>query len=128
MKKRKIIAIVTILTGLPGLLGILTFGAISPLLILIAVAIRGFCGVFGGIYVWKGKKLGYQLSLVMWGYLLAVSVYNIYQVYTGNNLYILLDESYKLKTLANSLGKLIWGIPIVIILIQDLLRQQKTNT
>lgn len=137
MTKRKIIGFMTILGGIPGVGGLLHFmndiGEVSLgfVLIVLAVFCRGICGVVGGVLLWRGNKLGYQLSIVMWGYMVIVGLLAFYQIFTDphfTSFEFSPENSVFWSVIGKSAGKLIWGIPFLYILTRDLLALKKNST
>lgn len=133
LKKRRIIGIFTIIAGIPGLWSPFLF-FITPLslkvifLFLLGFVTRGLAGVVGGIGLWKGKKWGYQLACIMWGFLALSGIFNLCQVYFGGEeiqAMFILDEGLKAKTLAKSAGCIFWGFLINYTLIRDLRKLKK---
>jgi hypothetical protein len=132
MRRRWFIGLVTILTGLAGLaapLVLMFFGSsISAFLFvmtILAFGLRGVAGTVGGVLVWRGRRLGYQLSVACWLYLVIVGLVALVQLFTGSppSSPALGPESRLFwRALGTSLGKLFWGIPILYILIRDLRR------
>jgi hypothetical protein len=137
MRKRKFIGFMTVLTGLPGLGALLLFtmSAESSIgfiaLILVAVVLRGVCGVVGGVLIWKGNKLGYYFSAVTWLYLVVIGSYTVIQLHTNPVITPSFDlnqfnHAVYLKPLSTSLGKIIWGIPFIAIIFRDLYKTSKS--
>lgn len=132
MKKRKIIGLLTILAGLPGLGGILlldrldSYPTAAVIVVVNAIVIRGICGTFGGILIWRGSKWGYYLSLITWLYLIVVSVLTFAQLYDSGVVlsFGFLKEHYSSigRPLLLSLLKVLFGLPIVHIILNELLR------
>ncbi len=137
MKKRKIIGLLTILAGLPGLGGFWLIGQLDnfPLLATVivfnAIFFRGICGTVGGILIWRGSKWGYYLTLITWLYLIVVSVLTLNQLYNNGIVlsYGFLEENYSSfgrPFLLSSL-KILFGIPIVHVVLSVLLKSHKSN-
>jgi len=129
MKKRQFIGFMTILAGLPGLGGLLLLlndiGEINFTLIMVILAVlcRGFCGVAGGVLLWRGNKLGYQLSTVAWGFMVIVAFMAFYQLFTGpyfTSFEFTSENKLFWSVFGKSAGKLLWGIPFLYIMIRDL--------
>lgn len=129
MKKRKFIGFMTILSGLPGIGGFLLFkngvGELSSIAVMafLAIVCRGIFGVVGGVLLWRGERLGYQLSSIMWTYMVVVGLISFYQLFTGPYpaSFELTPESRLFwSILGRTLGKLIWGIPFLYILLKAL--------
>jgi hypothetical protein len=132
VKKRKIIGLLTILAGLPGLGGLLlldrldSYPSAAVIVVVNAIVIRGICGTFGGILIWRGSKWGYYLSLVTWLYLVAVSILTFTQLYDSGVLlsFDFLKEHYSRfgRPFLLSFLKVFFGLPILYIILNDLLR------
>ncbi len=133
MKKRKIIGLLTILAALPGLGGLLlldkldSYPQAAVIVVVNAIVIRGLCGTLGGILIWRGSKWGYYLSLITWLYLIVVSFLTFAQLFESGLVLSLsfLREHYSSfgRPFLLSLSKVLFGIPIVHIIIKDLLRE-----
>ena len=137
MKKRKFVGFMTILWGVPGLAGMLLFMngfdelSFLVFLALLAVIFRGLCGVVGGVLLWRGSKLGYQLSLVMWMYMLVVGLIAFYQLFTGpyfTSFEFTPDNQLFWSAFGKNGGKLIWGVPFIYILIKSLFESRKAES
>ncbi|MEK6224389.1 MAG: hypothetical protein N2A97_05965 [Thermodesulfobacteriales bacterium] len=137
MKKRKIIGLLTILAGLPGLGGFWligqldTFPLLATVIVFNAIFFRGICGTVGGILIWRGSKWGYYLTLITWLYLIVVSVLTLSQLYNNGIVlsYGFLEENYSSfgrPFLLSSL-KILFGIPIVHVVLNILLKSHKSN-
>ena len=132
VKKRKIIGLLTILAGLPGLGGLLlldrldSYPLVAIIVVLNAIFFRGVCGTIGGILIWRGSKWGYYLSLTTWLYLVIVSILTFVQLYDNGVIlsYGFLEENYSSfgRPFLLSLLKVLLGIPIIHIILNDLLR------
>ena len=132
MKKRKIIGLLTILAGLPGLGGLLLLDRLDsyPLAAIIvvvnAIVIRGICGTLGGILIWRGSKWGYYLSLITWLYLVVVSILTFAQLYGSGAVlsFGFLKENYSSfgRPFLLSLLKVLFGLPVIHLILNDLLR------
>lgn len=133
LKKRKIISIITLLTGVPGLFSFLLFlypgVSFSPIVfyIVLAFVVRGVAGTVGAIGLWEGKKWGYWAAIVMWLYLVLASIFNMYLVFFSEAMQIqfFLNDTLKMTIIGKSLGKFLFGIPILVILGMDLWRTKK---
>ena len=135
MKKRKVVGIFTFLCGLPGIAAILLFGfsgfnlSLITLLALTAFVFRGVFGTVGGIMLCMGKRTGYILSTISWGYLLIVGVFSFYQIFS-NGFFTSFDftpENHMFwKLFAKSTGKIFWGGLITAILAKDLIKGHET--
>jgi hypothetical protein len=133
MKKRKFIGFMTVLSGLPGLAGFFHFfmGGLNfslvMLIMLSAILFRGICGVVGGVLLWKGKRLGYQLSIIAWTYLVIVGLVSLYQLF-GTDIFqsfeFSIDNKLFWSMLGKTIGKLIWGIPFIYILANQLINER----
>ncbi|MBI2201921.1 MAG: hypothetical protein HYU43_08280 [Armatimonadetes bacterium] len=122
----------TILFAVPAvlaILGLFAAGMLPPkLLVIIFVGIvcRGVCGLVGGVLLCKGRRLGYVLASVAWTYALIVGAITLCSIFLGQNAALLrADQAGFAKALGTSLGKLIWGIPFLSILVRDLLESRK---
>jgi len=132
VKKRKIIGLLTILAGLPGLGGLLllerldSYPSAAVIVVVNAIVIRGICGIFGGITIWRGSKWGYYLSLITWLYLLVVSILTFAQLYDSGVIlsFGFLKEHYSSfgRLFLLSFLKVLFGLPILYIILNDLLR------
>ncbi len=132
MKKRKIIGLLTILAGLPGLGGILlldrldSYPTAAVIVVVNAIVIRGICGTFGGILIWRGSKWGYYLCLITWLYLIVVSILTFAQLYDSGVVlsFGFLKEHYSSfgRPFLLSFVKVLFGLPIVHIILNELLR------
>ncbi len=129
MKKRKFVGFMTVLGGVPGLFGIVILlnglGELSFLVFMaiLAVLCRGLCGVVGGILIWRGSKLGYQLSAVMWCYMVVVGLMAFYQLFTGpyfTSFEFSTENQVFWSAFGKSAGKLLWGIPFLYLILKDL--------
>ncbi|GAA5215851.1 hypothetical protein ACFSJ3_10540 [Corallincola platygyrae] len=128
MKKRKFISVMTMLVALPGLFApvVLLLGVESiqiAVLAILAFVMRGICGVVGSVMLWKGKRLGYQLATATWVYMVIAALYSLVVLHMNVIPSFELNEVNHvlyLKPLSNGLGKLIWGLPFLYILIRDL--------
>lgn len=137
MKKRKIIGLLTILAGFPGFGGFWLIGELDnfPLMATVivfnAILFRGICGTIGGILIWRGSKWGYYLSLISWLYLIVVSVLTFNHLYNNGIVisYGFLEENFSSfgRPLLLSSLKVLFGIPIVHIVLNDLLKTYKSN-
>lgn len=88
-----------------------------------AFIFRGICGVTGGVLLWQGKKLGYQLSIVAWLYLVIIACAATYQMFFTDlfTSYAFTVENKLFTSLfGKTMGKFLWGIPILYILIREL--------
>ncbi len=135
MKKRKVIGIFTLLCGLPGLAAMLLFGFGGPNLSLVtflgiaAFICRGVFGTVGGILLCMGKRTGYILSTISWGYLLVVGLVAFYQIFNGGffTSFAFTPENHMFwKLFAKSTGKIFWGALITAILAKDLMKRDGT--
>ncbi len=73
--------------------------------------------------LWKGKRLGYQLATATWAYMVVAALYSLVVLHMHVTPSFELNEVNHvlyLKPLSNGLGKLLWGLPILYILIRDL--------
>lgn len=132
MKKRKIIGLLTILAALPGLGGLLLIDRLGSyptgavMVIINAIVIRGICGTAGGVLIWKGSKWGYYLTLVTWLYLLVVSILTLAQLYESGAVLSIefFKDNYSIfgRPFVQSILKILFGIPIVHIIVKELLR------
>ena len=128
MKKRKYISFMTMLVSLPGLFApaVLFMEIENMQLLLLAITaflLRGVCGVVGSVMLWRGKKLGYKLASVSWAYITVVALYSLIVLHMQvppSFEFNEINHMVYLKPLSNGLGKLIWGLPILYILIRDL--------
>jgi hypothetical protein len=136
MKKRKFIGFMTVLSGLPGIAGITFFFMFGfsfssmALLAIAAILFRGVAGTIGGILLWKGKRLGYQLSIVCHSYLMIAGVITLYQILIAGgevSFAFTPENQFFLKALSRSIGKLIWGIPFIFILSRDLFNSKNVE-
>jgi hypothetical protein len=137
LKKQRIIGLLTILAGLPGLGGFWLIGQLDnfPLLATVivfnAIFFRGICGTVGGILIWRGSKWGYYLTLITWLYLIVVSVLTLNQLYNNGIIisYDFLEENYSSfgRSFLLSSLKILFGIPIVHVVLNILLKSQKSN-
>jgi hypothetical protein len=135
MKKRKVIGIFTFLSALPGVGVVLLFGFgglgvdIMTFLAVAAFLCRGVCGTVGGVLLCMGKKSGYFLSSIAWGYLLIIGLFSFYQIFTGGffTSFEFTPENHMFwKMFAKSIGKIFWGSLLSFILIKDLLHKEET--
>lgn len=137
MKKQRIIGLLTILAGLPGLGGFWLIGQLdnfppmATIIVFNAIFFRGICGIVGGIFIWKGSKWGYYLTLITWLYLIVVSVLTFLQLYDNGIVlsYGFLEEHYSSfgrPFLLSSL-KILFGIPIVHLVLNALLKAHQSN-
>jgi len=132
VEKRKITGLLTILAGLPGLAGLLlldrldSYPLAAVIVVVNAIAIRGICGTLGGILIWRGNKWGYYLSLITWLYLVVVSILTFAQLYDNGVIlsFGFLKENYTSfgRPFLLSLLKVLFGLPIILIILNDLLR------
>jgi len=129
MKKRKFIGAITFLTGLPGLavIAIMFWGefvfSYMTLLIIAAFIFRGVCGVTGGVLLWQGKKLGYQLSILTWLYLVIIAFAATYQMFFTDiftSYAFTVENKMFTSFFGKTMGKFLWGVPILYILIRDI--------
>ena len=131
MKKRRIIGILTILVALTGLGGlsllpqINSFPFAAKVIVFNSIFFKGICGFLGGVLIWRGSKWGYYLTLLCWLYLIIVSFLTLIQLY-GNGLelsYGFLEQNYSnfARPFLISILKIVIGIPIVHLIINDLL-------
>ncbi|MDP4008938.1 MAG: hypothetical protein Q8P71_00745 [bacterium] len=133
LKKRKIIAIITLGTGILGLASPIMFffgtSFVMAFYVALGFFLRGVAGVVGGIGLWKGERWGYWAAIVMWLYLIVASLINLSYLFfdgiTDIHIQLLLDEAFKMQLIAKSTGRLIFGIPIVAVLGADLWRTRK---
>lgn len=127
----------TILAGLPGLGGFWLIGQLDNLphfatiIVFNAIFFRGLCGLIGGIFIWRGSKWGYYLTLVTWLYLIVVSVLTLNQLYNNGMVfsYSFLEENYSSfggAFLLSSL-KILFGLPIVHLVLNSLLKASKSD-
>jgi len=138
MKKRKFIGFMTVLSGVPGLIGIPLLFSIgiteSPIIVIMAILafiFRGICGVVGGVQLWRGKKIGYILSSIMWAYMVIVGLIASYQLSTevfAATYEFSVENNLFWSAFGKILGKLIWGVPFLYILITDLKKHRIVAT
>jgi hypothetical protein len=136
LKRRKFFGIITILTGLPGLFSLLLFwitdfSFCKIFLTIAAFLFRGCAGVIGGILLFKGKRLGYYLSILSWSYLIIVSLFSLISLGAGDYNWDLStydgSSTIHFKLFSKAIGKIIWGLIILYILVKDI-RNDRSNT
>jgi len=136
MKKRRVIGFFTVLAGLPGLaMPLLPFlGLDLSWFVLVmgslAFALRGVAGTVGGVLLWRGSRRGYQLTAVCWTYLVLFGIAAIVHLFTSGQLGVPFvfepENRWVWREISKSLGKLIWGAPIVYVLLRDLRPQAES--
>lgn len=131
---RRVVAVFTFLHGLAGLLGgLILFGGVVLMqvpvdlailsLTTLAVVARGLCGLIGAVSLWRGMKIGFQLSILCWFYNVATGMIALTQL-------LFLDFSNPLilavlpRQVGSILGRLLFGIPILYFL-STRLRERK---
>ena len=81
--------------------------------------------------IWRGSKWGYYLTLITWLYLIVVSVLTLNQLYNNGIIisYDFLEENYSSfgRSFLLSSLKILFGIPIVHVVLNILLKSQKSN-
>ncbi len=137
LKKQRIIGLLTVLAGLPGLGGFWLIGQLDNLpqfatiIVFNAIFFRGLCGIVGGIFIWRGSIWGYYLTLLTWLYLIIVSVLTLNHLYNSGLVFSFsfLEENYSSFGRAFLLSslKILFGIPIVYMVINVLLKAYKSN-
>jgi len=120
------------LAGLPGLGGLLlldrldSYPSAAIIVVINAIVIRGICGTLGGVLIWRGNTWGYYLSLITWLYLVVVSILTFTQLYDNGIVlsFGFLKEHYSSfgRPLLLSLLKVLFGLPLIHIILNDLLR------
>lgn len=132
MKKRTFMGVITILFAVPGILAILGLFAAGMLplrwllIVFLGIACRGVCGLIGGVLLCRGRRLGYILSIVAWIYGVTVGAITLSSLFLGPSAALVrADQALLAKGLGSSLGKLLWGIPFLTILVRDLLQSRK---
>lgn len=87
----------------------------------------GVCGVVGGVLLWRGQRLGYQLSIVAWTYLVIAGLMSLYQLF-GTDVFQSFEFSVENKAfwsmLGKTIGKLILGAPFIYILANQLINER----
>ncbi len=92
-------------------------------LALAAFIFRGVCGVTGGVLLWQGRKLGYQLSIITWLYMVVIAFAASYQIFFTDiftSYELTVENKLFASMLGKTMGKFLWGIPILYILIREL--------
>lgn len=138
MNKQKIIGFITILAGLPAIGGFWLIGQLdnfpltATIIVVNAIIFRAICGTVGGILIWRGSRWGYYLTLLCWLYLILVSFLTLIQLYDNGIVlsYGFLEQNYSSfgRPFLLSVLKIIFGIPIVHIVINNLLRAHKIRS
>ena len=138
MKKQKIIGLITILAGLPAIGGFWLIGYLenfplaATIIVINAIIFRAICGTIGGILIWRGNRWGYYLTLLCWLYLIIVSVLTLIQLYDNGIVlsYGFLEQNYSSfgRPFLLSVLKIAFGIPIVHVVINNLLRARKLGS
>jgi hypothetical protein len=137
MRRRWFVGLVTILSGLAGLMAPLVFvllglrlSALLLVMTMLAFLLRGVAGTVGGVLVWRGKRLGYQLAALSWSYLVIVGTVALVQLFTASESsagFLARDSRLFWRAVGASLGKLLWGIPFLCILVRDLRRHGRES-
>jgi len=88
-----------------------------------AVVFRGICGTVGGVLLLMGRRWGSYLAIVMWSYLIVVSILTLTGLHDkglqfSSVLHGDVPASFG-KPLLWSLAKLILGVPIVYLVMRD---------
>lgn len=135
MSKKTIVVVITLIAGLSGLGGLSLLGQIgefpnfAKVIIINSIVFRGFCGLIGGVLLWRGNKWGYRLTLICWIYLILTSVLTINQLYSGGLIlsYEFLQQNYAAfgRPFLISILKIVLGIPIIHFVISYLLNPQQ---
>ncbi|EMI17092.1 membrane protein [Rhodopirellula maiorica SM1] len=127
LKPRRLIAVFTALHGVAGLLGgaallsmvfldvVSTLNVLTVALLITVFIARGMCGAVGAILLWKGARLGYQLSVVCWLYLVTVGLAAVVQMP-----YLEFSDPTMARHIGSTFGKLLFGIPFLYVLVSDL--------
>jgi len=137
LKKQRIIGLLTILAGLPGLGGFWLLGQLenfppmAAIIIFNSIFFKAICGIVGGVLIWRGIKWGYFLTLIAWLYLIIVSVFTLVQLYNNGIVlsYSFLEANFSTvgRPFMMSMLKMLFGIPIVHIVLNSLLKDHKSN-
>lgn len=138
MKKQRIIGFITILAGLPAVGGLWLIGQLesfpptATIIVINAIVFRAICGTVGGILIWRGSRWGYYLTLACWIYLILVSLLTLIQLYDNGIVisYGFLEQNYSSfgRPFLLSVLKIVFGIPIVHVVINSLFRARKIGS
>jgi hypothetical protein len=77
-----------------------------------------FCSIIGGILLWKGTKLGYQLSAIGWLGILYASIMSIYVAFQPDT-----KGALRFTMLINGLF-IATGIPAIVVLVRDIIARK----
>jgi len=119
IKKRKILGTLTILGSVPSLwlaAFLLIFYKFSLMhWLFVEKMIIVLCCFIGGIFLWKGHRIGYLLSAVGWAFLIYVSLSSIVVAFDSEG-----SDRSRYLMLTKDLFYLAIGFPIFILLIYDM--------
>ena len=142
MKKRRVIGCVTILSGLLSIFWVLLSLDLegTTLSNVIDFLLQICAGIAGGVLLWRGSKLGYQLSIVSWSYLIIKSLMSLKntiafllyrpltnKILSDSEAMSIMDEFY-IQMAAKDVGKIILGVFFLVILVRDLVRVRFKKT
>ena len=125
---RRVVSFFTLLHGLLGafgsllILGMVLLGQLPvdlTILFLLPIAFfaRGICGLIGAISLWRGTRIGFQLSIVCWFYNVVIGLIALTQFPFLN-----LSDPVMARHVGSTIGKLLFGFPILYFLLTRLLK------
>jgi len=122
--KTKFLSALTIMAAIPSFAFVISFtrvyeAPITHWFVIQKLIIVSLCFI-GGILLWRGAKLGYQLSTIGWLTILYESFMSIYVAFQPETK----EATRAAMFIMNGIFIMV-GIPVLIVLIRDIMKKKK---